>query len=566
VIGKHSQELAECSNRQLWRAFWGVASPKSLGLRAQVHTRAKSPANLFAGAAAHGIRGKMSTAGATTSTTAQAASRPSSFKIGHGIVNSTGSASLPQILARVLLYALPAVLFLRKFGIFDHDIWWHLATGRWILQNHALPHTDPFSVYGMDKPWFVYSWVFDLVMQGLNLKFGFVGIIFFEIAARVAIMVALFCLLQFLQTRFWIAVALAALAFYAMSVVLAPRPAILTILFSILELHLLLAAQRSGQAGKLWLLPPMLLLWANWHIQFVYGLLILGVFALDSAGQSVWHVELGSKNLGFRKLSAIFVASLLATLVNPYGPKVYETVYQYMHQPKVFSLVIELRAMDFRQAPHFVALFLMLAAAMAVGWRRQRRLLWPALLFLAALLAFRSVKEIWFLSVVSTCALSDGWMEGLASKPSKLALRERLLVAVAVVALIATAYRHYDVSNDWVEIQVSGKFPEAAVRYIEKNHLAGPMYNDFNDGGFVIWRLPWLRVAMDGRTNVHGDKRVGHSADVWNGNPVWESDPELLRANVVLAPRNAALTSLLRLDPRFRVVFQDAQAVVFQPR
>jgi hypothetical protein len=504
----------------------------------------------------------MSTVGATTGTPAQTVSRPSSLKV----VNAKGSAGLPQILARVLLYALPAVLFLRKFGIFDHDIWWHLATGRWILQSHALPHSDPFSVYGMDKPWFVYSWVFDLAMESLYLKFGFVGVIFFEIAARVAIMVALFRLIQFLQTRFWIAVVLAALGFYAMSVVVGPRPAILTILFSILELHLLLAAQRSGQSRRLWLLPPMLLLWANWHIQFVYGLLILGVFALDSAVESLWRVELGSKNLGLRKLCGIFFTSLLATLVNPYGPKIYETVYQYMHQPKVFSLVIELRAMDFRQAPHFVALFLMLAAAMAAGWRRERRLLWPALLFLGAVFAFRSVKEIWFLSVVSTCVLSDGWREGLAWEPSKLALRERLLVAIAVVALIVVAYRHYDVSNDWVEIQVSGKFPEAAVRYIEKNHLAGPIYNDFNDGGFVIWRLPWLRVAMDGRTNVHGDERVGHSADVWNGKPGWDTDAELLHANVILAPRSAALASLLRLDPRFRVVFQDAQAVVFQPR
>ena len=57
-----------------------------------------------------------------------------------------------------------------------------------------------------------------------------------------------------------------------------------------------------------------------------------------------------------------------------------------------------------------------------------------------------------------------------------------------------------------------------------------------------------------------------HFADVWNGNPIWQTDPELLHANVVLAPRSAALTSRLRLDPRFRVVFQDAQAVVCQPR
>jgi hypothetical protein len=73
-------------------------------------------------------------------------------------------------------------------------------------------------------------------------------------------------------------------------------------------------------------------------------------------------------------------------------------------------------------------------------------------------------------------------------------------------------------------------------------------------------------VAIDGRTNVHGDDRVGHFGDVWMGKPEWAWDAELLQANVVLAKKDRALASLLRLDARFKVVYEDVQAVVFQRR
>ena len=54
-------------------------------------------------------------------------------------------------------------------------------------------------------------------------------------------------------------------------------------------------------------------------------------------------------------------------------------------------------------------MYVLLAAALAVGWRRERRLLWPILLAIASVVAFQAVKETWFLAVVSAGALADGW-------------------------------------------------------------------------------------------------------------------------------------------------------------
>lgn len=45
------------------------------------------------------------------------------------------------------------------------DVWWHLMTGRWIIEHHALPHSDPFSFTASHAPvmhewaWQVLGWL-----------------------------------------------------------------------------------------------------------------------------------------------------------------------------------------------------------------------------------------------------------------------------------------------------------------------------------------------------------------------------------------------------------------------
>ncbi len=74
----------------------------------------------------------------------------------------TSLASRQETVRRLLiligLYAIPAIALMSP--IIDADIWWHLRTGQWIIEHGAIPTTDPFSSYGMGKPWTAYSWLF----------------------------------------------------------------------------------------------------------------------------------------------------------------------------------------------------------------------------------------------------------------------------------------------------------------------------------------------------------------------------------------------------------------------
>jgi hypothetical protein len=471
---------------------------------------------------------------------------------------------MARLAGKIILYSLPSLLFIRAFFLADPDIWWHLRTGQWILEHQRVPVTDPFSIYGLDKPWIVYSWLFDSTMAFLFGRFGLMAIVLYEIVTRVALAIALFHLVHSLLPGFWRSAALTASALLVMTRIIGPRPGMLTILFVIVLFDILHFASRTGRTRMLWLLPPMFALWANWHIQFVYGLFVLGVFACEPLLNALFRYRPQAKNLlPAGQAWLILATSTLATLLNPYGWKVYSTVFLYMGQTRVYNEITEFRAMTFRQPQHFLALLLVLGAAMAIGWRRNARPLWMIFLIASSLLAFRSVREIWFLAIVSVCVIADGWVRPSKDAPALALPRSRILVGTWVLAIVLASCRHYGLSNDALEIQAAGAFPEAAARFVQQHQLVGPLFNDLSWGGFLIWRLPQLPVALDGRTNVHGEERILQFSNVWKGKPGWESDPDLARANLVITPRDAAIASLLRFDPRFSVVYEDVQAVVF---
>jgi hypothetical protein len=134
-----------------------------------------------------------------------------------------------------------------------------------------------------------------------------------------------------------------------------------------------------------------------------------------------------------------------------------------------------------------------------------------------------------------------------------------LVVALGVMCILG--YRGF--SEAKIHENTGKLYPVEAATFVEEQGYTGSLYNHFNWGGYLLWRLPHLKVSMDGRANVHGDERIKQSILTWNGGSHWREDLELDRAEVVIAQKDMALSSLLRLDPRFQKTFQDETAVVF---
>jgi hypothetical protein len=178
-------------------------------------------------------------------------------------------------------------------------------------------------------------------------------------------------------------------------------------------------------------------------------------------------------------------------------------------------------------------------------------------------ISFRSGRDVWFVVASAMLIISISGSPGapLDEGAPRLSPGTRWRAAFTVALIFAMMLARQPESV--LQRQVGREFPAEAARAVEQGNYAGPLYNHFNWGGYFIWRLPHLLVAMDGRSHVHGDDRIVQSMRTWAGVGEWRADPELAAAGVVIASVEMPLASLLRRDSRFREVYADAIARVF---
>jgi hypothetical protein len=467
----------------------------------------------------------------------------------------------------ILLYSVPLPATLGP--VLDPDIWWHLRTGEWIIDHAAVPRVDPFSSFGMGKPWVAYSWLFEVIVYGLHETFGLVGIVLYTTVLSLLIAVALHRLVRRFTVPFGGEILLTAAGLAAMMPLFTPRPWLFTILFFIVELDLILTARRSGSARPLWLLPPLFVVWANIHIQFAYGLFLLGLAVAEPLLAKILPQALRSHSatpIPAAPLLRVLAVCILATLVTPYHLHLYSTLNGLMQQTGQFRDIQEMQPLPFRDLASWTVLLTALTAAFSLGWQRNVQP-FPLLAVIAgAFLSFRALRDVWFLAAVGLPIIATCWSNTDRGRCFPLTRRRVALVAAAVVVVLGVLSWRQDISSASLELVAAEHYPTTAVAVVEAHGYQGPLYNDYTWGGYLIWRLRSIPVVMDNRGNVHGDRRIRRSIETWSGLNQWDSDPELLSARLVIAGVQTALASLLRFDSRFEMAYEDRVAAVFIAR
>jgi hypothetical protein len=467
-----------------------------------------------------------------------------------------------QTLVLAALFAAPALICVRAACVSDLDIWWHLRTGEWMLAHHAVPWVDPFSGPLAGSPWLAYSWLYELVVAKLFHGLGLAGIVAYTGGMILAITVAMYHMVRRVQRDFSLAVLLSFAAVFCMGRLYTPRPWLFTILFFIVELDILMQARRTGRVRELLWLPLIFALWANVHIELVDGLLVLGLAWAETLAA---HWGLGTETRARPAwMGAALLASVLATLANPYGWRVYGVAYGLATQGGALDKVTELQALPFRDLPDFLILLLAMGSAAALAWRRRFALFETALLAFAAVVAFRSQRDVWVMATVGAVILAStiAGSEKAAIQLPKYATA--IAALVAAVAMLA-GFRAMHCNNAQLETQVAKDLPVRAVEAIQAKDYAGPLYNTFDWGGYLIWALR-MPVSIDGRQNLYGDQRIDRSVATWSAEPDWASDAQLMKAGVVIGPVKAPLNQVLRMDPQFQLVYEDKLAAVFVAR
>ena len=428
------------------------------------------------------------------------------------------------------LVTVGVIAFNLKFSVLDLDIWWHLKVGDWIVQHLAVPHTGIFTWTAVNRPWVAYSWGYEVLLSRAYAWFGLVGVGIYGTLLTLGVAYSIFWMLRRLSGHFWVACTLAIVTCSAFLFNLMPRPVFFSMMLFCVTLTLVLEASRTGRVQSLYWLPLIFVLWANVHIQFIYGLFVVGLLMAVNVSQWIaarvgWEPEwLLPPKLPPKVVVAVFAACFVATCIGPYSFHLYQVIFQYAQAKTPYRIIRELQPLNFRAGSHYVQLLLMAFAFFAVGRRNKVDVFKLAVLAIAGAVAFRTMRDAWFICIPAAACIAESFTDE-AEREATETWRQSLGVAVVVVLSLLLFARSTDFNTRGLDRAISGFLPVNAANYLRQHPTPGPLYNTLDWGGFLIWYMPDYPVAIDGRTDLYGDELDELFFSTANGAPSYANDP-----------------------------------------
>jgi hypothetical protein len=468
----------------------------------------------------------------------------------------------------VLLAALGYVPIASRSPIRDADVWWHLRVGQWILANGEFPHSGIFSRTAADRTWAAYSWGYEILLAKFYAWFGITGIAWFGVLMVVGAALVFFWALHRVSNRFWISYLLCAVGGLACLYNVLPRPVFFSMMFFAVVLVLLHEANESGRSNALWLLPPVFALWANFHIQFIYGLIVVGIVTVINAAQQLLGERLPKRLLRRHSTPPVrlsvfaWAASLLACCIGPYSYHLYGVVLSYAKSKFPYEYLQEFQPIDFKHPSDYFLAAITISAIIAVVRKKHADITSLAVLAIGTALACRGVRDAWFLAISAGIIVADAYRSERSEETTAKAQVAPGFIACVLLAssLFVIAVRTHFTERE-LDRTISSEFPVDAVNILRRNPFPGPIYNDFGWGGFLIWYMPDHPVSIDGRTDLYGDDMDLMNLKTVSGD--YESDPYFRESGIVLLPIDAPLCRRQLQDERFRLVYQNGISMVF---
>jgi hypothetical protein len=238
--------------------------------------------------------------------------------------------------------------------------------------------------------------------------------------------------------------------------------------------------------------------------------------------------------------------------------------------PTMQRYIVEWFSPDFHQPAYtpLLALLLSIPAAFLLS----RRPINPSqimLLVFSAAAALHSVRHIPIFTFVALPLLHhllpkwsrDSATSGTRSGIFKPALNLALVLAFSgfVGLRLVTLVRQQ--TNAETE-----KYPFRAAEFIASHGISGPIFNSYDWGGYLIWKVPEYRVFVDGRADLYGDSFLESYAETYGVTDNWKAALELWHIQAVVVPTNCPLSVALRETGSWVAVYADGQAEILEPR
>ena len=435
----------------------------------------------------------------------------------------------PSISQKILLVLFFGLVFLYSFNqIANPDTFYDLKTGQYILDNFKIPTQDIFSLPAYGADWVPHEWLAQIIFYSVYAISGFFGLIVFCALLGVLTYFILWRLAFKKGANFYLSILILFILSYLTLELWVPRPQI----FSYLSFAILIYFLESyrDKPDKKYLIGSMLTIWfwANTNASFVLGLVIMVFYLFSEAISSRWRGWSG-KNLSSKDIKKLGIAAAGSVLLGVFAtPSGYNGLLYsfYVQEVANYLGVLEWKPITIFlyevQAQIFVVMIFLTDAFLAWWFffrKESRDMTFLGLVFGVSLLPFISIRHVGFwpiaLFVPAAMSLSVALKNFLARFSDK-----AFGIFLLVIGIIFISGRLLWIPKSLINEKI---IPVKAVDFIKENGIRGPLFNLYNEGGYLIFRLwPEDKVFIDGRSEVYRGRPIIEFFTIFGLHPGWE--------------------------------------------
>lgn len=480
---------------------------------------------------------------------------------------------------RLFFVILLLVLFiLTTREVTDPDFWWHLKTGQYIFETASIPHTDIFSFTFAGREWITHEWLSEVSIYAIFKWLGWGGLVIaFALIVTGAFAISYINCEKTGAHSFiaWVSVMLAAAT---TAPVWGVRPQMFSLLLTSAFIAILSHYLRGYEGHNIWLLPPLMLLWVNLHGGYLLGPVLIALtltgLALDSLVERKTRAEMLRR---LCPLAFVLVACVMVVPLNPNGLRMFSYPFETLSSSVMQEHIEEWFSPNFHQT-RFIPLAALLFATFGALVLSPKRVRVSELLMLSATgyAVLRSGRHLPIFAFAAAPLLAEhatlwiksrGWAFSM-NAPEKILTRQQSLLRLAVLVMAFSVglvnVRQVMARQADTEAQ---RFPASAVEFLRTQDTPGPIFNCYDWGGYLIWKLyPERRVYIDGRADVYGDAFIEEYLRTAKGEGDWRAPLERMRIRTVLIKANSPLANLLEREEGWSKAYEDRQAVILIKR
>jgi hypothetical protein len=465
-------------------------------------------------------------------------------------------------LLSVVLMACVAMQAWWARGLVASDGWYTLLSGRTILHS-GLPHHDNLMLLTAGQRWVDQQWLAHVVLYGIWSAGGW-PLAALTIAALylTALAIAAVTARRFGASDRSVAVVLVVcfVAGVTNTVFRAQVPAYP--LFALVLVLLLADARRASR--RVYLVLPVLVLWANVHGSVVIGAALVALRGLTIVAEELLARRPRGAWIG--RAAVLAAAPWACLLASPYGlalPRYYESV---LNNPTLSNSVTEWAAASFKNDPTY---FVLLLPTLWLGGRSRGALTLFARLALAlcALLGLLAVRNgVWFAlagAAILPATVDAAWPPAASVRRHSLNLALVSVGAIGALVGVITILVH---ERPWFE----RFYPQRAEQVVAAAARADPKLRVFADDRYSDWLVledPALkgRVAYDIRFEILTKSQlesIVRFAEVQGED--WQRVTRGYGLLLLEPHAEADAIKFFRREPGTKVLYRDSNAIVLR--